>query len=744
MPRLSGLQKEVLALYRNCLRESRKKPQATRPHFESFARNEFSRNMSIDKRDFAAIEFLLRKGRRQLEVYASPGIKDVRFFRFYFEAYLACIKTVGNCPSCRKMATSASNFNPIGSSSPSSTRAVRSFWANSSKRPMFRPRVAIKSRQSSRVRHRRTQSHYHQGRSSSVPARQDLSPSSHSGDPCNAIHTPEYSAGRSKPIRKPHPNLVSDVSDPEFQIPVHPIYASSSTQGPTRTPHNTPEADWIAPQELFTSVSSVQETNATQSIPWKKLTEPNLTVQPYGGVVLPDTGSSQWLTGDAACDLTPTHKQLEINDQLVEAISRRIAQHLQIVPTKGAFGLQQHCPETPEPQSSDHCDNESRSPSQKEALKRFTQELSQYAEHSNAKDKMPALTPSPPDSGETLRTVSALLPFRSEFAAAGLAVTSKDQAKTPSRLIQAEKALVAETQPGQTYVEQPPPNRVVRNGGCQSSSTRISFPAAQDMNEWSKAPPTLTGPTSRVPRIYAQAYPARHNLVPLDEKGPHYQSNAVELTTEQDGQVSRIAQENKPPTSAFFSGPKRATNSCVRQKPVQPGNKGVPGLSLSRQNALPKPGDQASRSGHVQTAQDTNAGVRPVPSSNGLGQQKLAQPTPRRYRSLPAELLKPPPSEKTGNSKPQTDLPLSDVPQTPLWNSYALPIESNFPAATSMKAQVDQNQARSPPISSKGQNGSLVKPNHTTLCTRSFSSRRAARPNVPQRTSSIQNLRLTN
>ncbi|KAH7274511.1 hypothetical protein B0J15DRAFT_386281 [Fusarium solani] len=78
MARLSGLQKEVLALYRNCLRESRKKPQATRPHFENFARNEFARNLKIDKREFAAIEFLLRKGRRQLEVYASPGIKDVR------------------------------------------------------------------------------------------------------------------------------------------------------------------------------------------------------------------------------------------------------------------------------------------------------------------------------------------------------------------------------------------------------------------------------------------------------------------------------------------------------------------------------------------------------------------------------------------------------------------------------------------------------------------------------------------
>lgn len=41
-------------------------------------RNEFARNMTVDKRDFAAIEFLLRKGRRQLDVYSAPGTKDVR------------------------------------------------------------------------------------------------------------------------------------------------------------------------------------------------------------------------------------------------------------------------------------------------------------------------------------------------------------------------------------------------------------------------------------------------------------------------------------------------------------------------------------------------------------------------------------------------------------------------------------------------------------------------------------------
>ncbi|KAK3335390.1 complex 1 protein-domain-containing protein [Cercophora scortea] len=76
--RLSGLQREVLSLYRQCLRECRKKPQATQAHFRTFARREFEKNIQLDKRDFSAIEFFLRKGRRQMEMYASPGVKDVR------------------------------------------------------------------------------------------------------------------------------------------------------------------------------------------------------------------------------------------------------------------------------------------------------------------------------------------------------------------------------------------------------------------------------------------------------------------------------------------------------------------------------------------------------------------------------------------------------------------------------------------------------------------------------------------
>lgn len=109
MPRLSGLQKDVLNLYRQCLRATRQKPDAcctlsyvkyhtndvqeTRPNFTAFVRycnwlvsrppntdtrrDEFREHAHLSKKDFSAIEFLLRKGQRQLDMYSSPGIRNV-------------------------------------------------------------------------------------------------------------------------------------------------------------------------------------------------------------------------------------------------------------------------------------------------------------------------------------------------------------------------------------------------------------------------------------------------------------------------------------------------------------------------------------------------------------------------------------------------------------------------------------------------------------------------------------------
>ncbi|OJJ47435.1 hypothetical protein ASPZODRAFT_63541 [Penicilliopsis zonata CBS 506.65] len=78
MARLSGLQREVLSLYRKCLRTIRQKPLNARDNFRAYAREEFRKNLSLSKKDFTAIEYLLRKGYRQLEMYSSPGIRDIR------------------------------------------------------------------------------------------------------------------------------------------------------------------------------------------------------------------------------------------------------------------------------------------------------------------------------------------------------------------------------------------------------------------------------------------------------------------------------------------------------------------------------------------------------------------------------------------------------------------------------------------------------------------------------------------
>ena len=40
-------------------------------------RSEFKKNAQLDKKDFGTIEYMLRRGHRQLEIYADPGIRNI-------------------------------------------------------------------------------------------------------------------------------------------------------------------------------------------------------------------------------------------------------------------------------------------------------------------------------------------------------------------------------------------------------------------------------------------------------------------------------------------------------------------------------------------------------------------------------------------------------------------------------------------------------------------------------------------
>ncbi|KAI0648055.1 hypothetical protein C8Q79DRAFT_953397 [Trametes meyenii] len=75
--RRSGLQRDVLALYRRALRMVRTKPPAAQPKFRLFVRYSFKTQASaISPRDISTIEHLLRRGTRQIEMYEDSNVRD--------------------------------------------------------------------------------------------------------------------------------------------------------------------------------------------------------------------------------------------------------------------------------------------------------------------------------------------------------------------------------------------------------------------------------------------------------------------------------------------------------------------------------------------------------------------------------------------------------------------------------------------------------------------------------------------
>ncbi|KAM6559745.1 hypothetical protein CsatA_028984 [Cannabis sativa] len=71
-PRLSGMQKQVLSLYRGFLRAARSKSAEDRHKIESFVSAEFRNNAKeVDRKNFVYIEYLLHRGKKQLDQLKS-------------------------------------------------------------------------------------------------------------------------------------------------------------------------------------------------------------------------------------------------------------------------------------------------------------------------------------------------------------------------------------------------------------------------------------------------------------------------------------------------------------------------------------------------------------------------------------------------------------------------------------------------------------------------------------------------
>ena len=70
----SGLQKQVLNLYKRCLRSALAKPLEQREEAFNFVREEFRRGANtVKKSDFRTIEYMLRNGEKKLKIYSRPG-----------------------------------------------------------------------------------------------------------------------------------------------------------------------------------------------------------------------------------------------------------------------------------------------------------------------------------------------------------------------------------------------------------------------------------------------------------------------------------------------------------------------------------------------------------------------------------------------------------------------------------------------------------------------------------------------
>jgi len=76
----SAVQRDVLKLYRQFLKEVRKREPGERDKLLSIIRDRFKQGKNIPRRDFDHIEYKIRYGYRQLEVLRNTGVTGASSF----------------------------------------------------------------------------------------------------------------------------------------------------------------------------------------------------------------------------------------------------------------------------------------------------------------------------------------------------------------------------------------------------------------------------------------------------------------------------------------------------------------------------------------------------------------------------------------------------------------------------------------------------------------------------------------
>lgn len=76
--KITGLQRDVLSFYRQCVRAIYQKDPEARPDFFAFTRGEFERFRHLGRKDISTVEYLLRTGNRKLEMFSNPSLKKIK------------------------------------------------------------------------------------------------------------------------------------------------------------------------------------------------------------------------------------------------------------------------------------------------------------------------------------------------------------------------------------------------------------------------------------------------------------------------------------------------------------------------------------------------------------------------------------------------------------------------------------------------------------------------------------------
>ena len=71
-------QRQVFKFHRAIIRTAREKEPGLREEIMKYAREQFETNKTIDRKDVMRIEYLLRKGAKQLELAQEPNFSGIK------------------------------------------------------------------------------------------------------------------------------------------------------------------------------------------------------------------------------------------------------------------------------------------------------------------------------------------------------------------------------------------------------------------------------------------------------------------------------------------------------------------------------------------------------------------------------------------------------------------------------------------------------------------------------------------